>query len=246
MDAKVAKSVLNELKEGGFISDTPYFSDEQTVSLAQEWYEEAKKEADKGGKHPTVLAIVNLVEGQLDGNTANADEEVEGSDRNLAVVENNKDDRHELERLVSSHNLPVPQDFDSDPEPMPRDLDDVTDKQLRRLSGVYNAYLGRVSWLSSIAQSDLSNATHLRSSALRKAFKKVHAELVSKDQRPTKDIVNSLAEEEPDVKVWDGQIKTLQDHVLAYKTLIDIYKGNVDRLSREATMRQWEWERGKG
>ncbi len=244
MDVKIAKSVLNELKEGGFISDTPYFSDEQTVSLAQEWYEEAKKETDKGGKHPTVLAIVNLVEGQLDGNTASADKEVEDSDRKLAVVEDSS--VHEVERLVSSHNLPVPQDFDDDPEPMPRDLDDAGDKQLRHLSGVYNAYLGRASWLLAIAQADLANATHLRDSSLRKAFKEVHAELTQKDQRPTKDIVTSLAEEKAEVVAWNDEVKKHSSHVIGYKALVDIYKGNVDRLSREATMRQWEWERGKG
>lgn len=237
----LAEAVLRECQSGGFYNDPIPISGDETIQLAQDWYQEAKKEADRGVKHPTVIAIVNLVEGQLEqqGNTAIADNgKVEESDPELAATS-------DLDKLALEHRLPLPQEFDGEPSLMPRDSDDITDKQIRRLSLEYNSYLGRAKWLLAIAQSDLANATHLRDRALRKAFKVVHEELVKKEQRPTKDIVASLAEENEEVVEWNGRVKEHQNHVTAYKALVEIYGGNVERLSREATLRQYEWERSK-
>lgn len=252
---ELATAVLNEAKVGGFLNVPLPEDNQEFLALAQDWYEEARKEAEKGVKHPTVLAIVSLVEGQLDGNTASADKEVEDSNRSLAAVEKtyprrssgglSESDEREIENFIKSQHLPVPEEFVGEPSIMPRDLDDVGDKQLRRLSGEFNSYLGRVNWLLAVATSDLANASHLRDRALRKAFKEVHEDLVKKDQRPTKDIVTSLAEEKLEVIEWNEAVKEHQNHVTAYKALADIYKGNLDRISREATMRQWEWERGR-
>lgn len=263
---ELADAVLKECQSGGFLSGPLPMTNHATIELAQSWYEEAKKEAEKGVKHSTVLAIVNLVEGQLQeqGNIAIADNEVEESNPGLAAVPmestyprrssgglSESDEReidnfpHELEALVVAHHLPVPSEFDGEPSPMPREIDDVGDKQLRRLSGEYNSYLGRAKWLLAVATSDLANAIHLRDRALRKAFKEVHEELVAKDQRPTKDVVTSFAEERDEVVSWNERVKGHQNHVTAYKALVEIYGGNVERLSREATLRQYEWERGR-
>lgn len=252
MDWQIATAIINEAKAGGFESKPLPEYDDQRITMAQGWVDSAKEEYIKGGKHPTVIAILTLA-GQLkQGNTAVADKTVEEPDLELTVADTyprrssgglSESDEREADAFLER--LPIPPEIEREPTPMPSDIHSLGDFDVRRLMGEYNAYLGRAKWLLANAQTDLANATHLRDSALRKAFKTVHEELVKKEQRPTKDVVTSFAEEDEKVIEWNEKIREHQNHVTSLKALVEIYGGNVDRLSREATLRQYEWERSR-
>jgi peptidoglycan hydrolase CwlO-like protein len=69
--------------------------------------------------------------------------------------------------------------------------------------------------------------------------------LTEDGRRVSKDIIDTFAKGDSDYKEYEENVKLLQNKLTRYKALVEIYSGNVDRLSREWTMRQNEWERGK-
>jgi hypothetical protein len=148
---------------------------------------------------------------------------------------------------IASENLPVPQHIEGDPDPMPRDLSELTDKEVRRLSGEYNAYLARVTYLLGINSSDLANAEHLLDAQRAKVLRGL--DLVDpngdgKKQKLMKVIESEILADEKVTKLMQ-EVSANQQNVIILKSLKEIYGGNVDRLSREWTMRQNEWEKSR-
>ena len=241
MNKKLAKAILNEVKNGGFLTGDLPENKHELTTLAQEWVEAAQAEFEKGMKNDTVLAIIHLAEQLEQGtNTAVADKEGEEPGPALAVAETHLST---LDKIVSRENLPVPKELDDAPEPMPVDLTEVADKKIRFLASAFNAYLNRARWKHAIATSDLANAQHLRDHEYRKAYKRVYTEMIDSGTRPTKEAVDSFVQEDPTVIEWNKEVSNHQNNVAAFKALIDIYSSNVDRLSRESTIRHNEWER---
>ena len=218
---ELALAVIKEAQRGGFERFDPPENKEGLFLRAQEWVEEAKKEYKSGGKPPTVLAILSLVEGQLEhGNTAVADKSVEEPDHALTAVENtyprrssgglSESDEREVNAFLE-HNLPIPREIDHEPSVMPSDITELGDKQVRKLSSEYNAYLARAKWLLALATTSLANSTHLRDAAYRKAFKDSHMVISIKGDRPTKDLVDSMANEDTNVKNWNEAVQKHSD-----------------------------------
>ncbi len=58
-----------------------------------------------------------------------------------------------------------------------------------------------------------------------------------------KEVLDAEAREDPEFEKLDGEVRNHQNDVTTLKALVDIYGGNVDRLSREWTMRQDEYEK---
>lgn len=251
---ELGTAVIKLAQEGGFETLPLPESDIDIFIRAEEWHEEAKKEYVRGVKHPAILAILNTVNTQLEhGNTAVADKKGEEPDHAQTAVADtyprrssgglSESDEREAESYLG--NLPVPNEVQKDATPMPADLSEIGDKQVRRLSSEYNSYLGRAKWVLSKETNDLANATHLRDSAYRKAYKYHHTAISLKGERPTKDIIDAFAQEDENYKQWDARVKLHQERVVSLKALVEIYGGNVERLSREATLRQYEWERSR-
>ena len=277
MDNKLATAILKEAQSGGFMTEDIPESVEERATLAQEWAEEALRSQKEGMKHPTVLAIVNMLDSeQLEqGNTAVADVRGEEPDPGSTAVPEREgiqgtyprrssgglsesDEREaetfvhpilgemdETDMLAFKNKLPIPQEFDDEPSVMPRDLTEVGDKQIRRLSSEYQAYLNRARWLQAIALSDLANSEHLFNHEYRRAYKEFRSKMMANGERPTKDAVDSFAQEDKQVLVMSDNVRKHENEVTAYTALVKIYEGNVDRLSREATLRQYEWERSR-
>ena len=148
--------------------------------------------------------------------------------------------------MTSREGLPIPQSVsETDPYDMSVDVTDLGDKAVRRLYSAFGSYLSRVRWLLAIAESNLSNATHLRDAEYRVLYSNISKSLTLRGERATKDLVDSLAKEEESYKEWDDKVEKHTREVIHWKALRDIYGGNVERLSREWTMRQAEWERDR-
>jgi len=140
--------------------------------------------------------------------------------------------------------LPIPKPTEEAvPYDMPTDLTDLGDKELRRLHSAFNAYLGRARWLLAIATSNLANATHVRDEEYRMGYKEAYGLAERAGTRLTKDSLDNMAKDYGPYKDWNDKVLKHSNEVTQWRALADIYSGNVDRLSREWTMRTEQYER---
>lgn len=146
--------------------------------------------------------------------------------------------------LAHKEGLPIPKTVEEAvPYDMPTDLTDLGDKELRRLYSAFNAYSGRARWLLAIAQSNLSNATHLRDEAYRTEY---ISELIGsqiREEKLSQGTLENLAKNSQQYKNWDENVRKHEKEVTQWRALVDIYSKNVDILSREWTMRTEQYER---
>lgn len=257
IELDVARAILSEAKSSGFMEgDLPELEDD-IIKESKYWFEEAYKAHEAGMQHDTVLAILNIASGGSGGgseyNPGYA--KVEGMVPNLGHSEAELRDVPVDNAVVAPvdpglpadfvqrNNLPVPKDWQGDPEDMPRDISELTDRDVRRLSGEYNAYQSRAKWLLALAISDLAQSTHLRDHAYRQSLKKISKVDPSTDKAKLKEVLDAEARENPEFAKFDEAVLKHQKDVTILKSLVDIYSGNVDRLSREWTMRQDEYEK---
>jgi hypothetical protein len=154
---------------------------------------------------------------------------------------------NELNNLTTREHLPVPAHIEGDPDQMPRDLSNLVDKEIRRLSGEYNAYLTRATYLLGLESSDLANAEHLLEAARAKALRNLDLTDPLGDGKKQKlaKVIDAELLSDPGVIEWSAAVNKHQQQVIVLKSLKEIYSGNVDRLSREWTMRQNEWEKSR-
>jgi hypothetical protein len=139
--------------------------------------------------------------------------------------------------------LPLPQPNPETTLDMPIDLTEVGDKAVRRLYSAFTSYYNRARWKLAVAQSNLSNATHLRDSEYRKAYKKYSTELVKNGERATKDLVDNFARDDGYYKEWEEKVVKHEQEVIHWRALYEIYGKNVEVLSRDWTMRTEQYER---
>lgn len=252
-----ARVILNEAKSGGFMDDDIPEDPEKIVELAVYWYTEAHKAYEAGMRHDTVVAILNAMGDEImnerkwkpavdvpnPGYSSGVPPRSSGGYSESDLRETKSDDSEDSVNVARDHKLPVPQDFDEEPEQMPRDISECTDRQIRHLSGVYNAYLARVKWLLAIETSDLANIAHLRDAAFRKSLKNVDKVDQETKKSKLKEVLDAEAKESQEYQKLDQKVKLHQERVVQFKALQEIYSGNIDRLSREWTMRQDEYEK---
>lgn len=219
-----ALAVLKIAQEGGYLETSLPENEMEILELADFYISHAQKEASSSAKmknDPVIKQILAIRSASLE----------QKSERNYQEFANRKEQ------------LPIPPDIERDATPLPLDFTLLGDKEVRQLHGEYNAYLGRARWLLAQAINKLSDTTHLRDDAYRKAYAAVFSKLSLQDARPTKDLVDSLAKDEKEYKKYDEDVRKYNKEVVTYKALVEIYDGNVDRLSREWTFRQNEWEK---
>lgn len=215
----VELAILKAAQEGGYLDKIPE-NDEDIISEANFYLQEATKSYENGMKgDKTIKEIVNL--GKKLGQ--NAVDELFGSNETQLF-----------------RGLPVPPDIHNEPVPMPFDFSDLTPKELMKLHAQYNAYLGRARWMLALVTNKLSAAVHLRDAEYRRAYREISDAAKKKDEKPTKDYIDSLAREDTAYIDYDNKARLHGEDLVSYKALVEIYSGNVDRLSREWTMRQDE------
>jgi hypothetical protein len=110
-----------------------------------------------------------------------------------------------------------------------------------RLHAQYNAYAARARWLLAIATNKLAGATYLRDAEYRKVYRREYE--ATKESKPTRDLLEFAAKSSPEYESLDSAVRAFQEDVTTFKALTEIYGDNVDRLSREWTMRQDEDKR---
>jgi len=218
----VELSILRLAQEGGYLDAIPEDEDD-IIKEAYFYLEEANKAYENGMKKDKTIQAIRSLGEKLGAQTTDA---LFGTDK-----------------IQLYRGLPVPEDLHGDPSPMPLDFTELGDKQLRKLHGEYNAYLARARWMLAVMSNRLSGVIHLRDAEYRRAYREISEEAKKRDEKPTKDYIDSLAREDVAYVDYDNKAKLHNEDVVSYKALVEIYGGNVDRLSREWTMRQDEEKR---
>ena len=220
----VELAILKTAQEGGYLEEIPEGEAEIAeearfyVQKAEEAFQDRKFKKDK-----TVIAILNLRD-QL--NKASS----------INKTEDGKDIFGAPENEVWK-SLPVPSDIKGDPTAMPIDFSELTAKEIMRLHAVYNGYFARARWMLANATNKLASATHLRDAEYRRSYAaavNIASEKLTRDQYD----INAKTDEE--YLKLDERVRIFTEDVVSLKALTEIYSNNVDRLSREWTMRQDE------
>lgn len=141
--------------------------------------------------------------------------------------------------------LPIPRDADFEYKSIPPDYTELTDLEIRKYSSHNQHFLNRARYLLANTINHLASANHLRDDSYRKAYQRYNKEILKMGERPTKDLIDSFAKEDEEYMMYDKDAREAQEKVTIYKALVEVYSGNVERLSREMTFRKEDYERGR-
>lgn len=259
MDTKLATAILNVCKEGGYFDgDLP--SDEGALLEKGEYFlNEARKcYDDVGMRNDTIMTVLKLAgdDVQNPGEPSPTDpgpvelpprgDPDEKPEPDLPPGPSPAEEAKKEGFFPKGENLPVPPEIEGDATPMPKDITLLSDRGVRRLSGEYSAFLGRVTWLVACESSALKNAEALKISEYRKALRQAKSDADLQGEKITGAMADAKAGLAPTVVEWDTKLKEHESALEKLKALREIYKNNVDRLSREASMRNDEWQRSGG
>lgn len=241
MDITIAKSIINEAIQGGFMEPGEWKNSPDEIKEAEYWVEEAKLSWKAGFNHPTVEAILYLAD-------AGEAYKKQGSDP-APLPDDTNPVAHTYPRRSSGgfsesdqreadlDGLPIPQDFNEDPTLVPRDLTAVGDIELRRLHGEYQAYLSRVTWLVSTKTNELKSAEYLREDEYRKGYLTWKENKMIREEKSTQAELDLLARGGVEYKKLNKEVTRLEKELSELKALKEIYAGYVTVLSRDWTMR---------
>lgn len=135
--------------------------------------------------------------------------------------------------------LPIPGELEGEPPVLPRDLTQVGDTEFRRLHSEFSAAYSRANFLATLAQADDYGTKQL----MDKTYAKALLQAGAGDHKKTVPVIESEAKNSPEfLEVLDQYTKA---HI-QWKILREYAEGlqdTCDRLSREWSMRQDEWEK---
>jgi len=224
LELDVARAILSEAISGGFLDEIPT-DDEDILERAEYFAKEAEKEYNNGwGKNnETVLAILNLSQEEPHKRPSQAEPESGVGSGSSAFF----------------RGLPLPQSNGQEAPQMPYDVSSLDDVELRRYHGIFSHYFGRARYELAEQTAALTAAEHLRDDAFRKAYAKI-----DKRDKKLKE-VETEAMEDSEYISWNRNVLEHEKNVIKLKALTEIYGKNVEVLSREATIRQNEFERNR-
>ena len=266
MDSETARAILSEVASGGWLKEDLPENEDELISRAEFWVEEAKLAVTEEGmgNNEHIIAIINLAKASPPVLSEVAVHNHDGTPPGEIepVHEKMHRERKEKEELIRGtyprrssggfsesdlredfEGFPLPQSIPEDSLDMPTDLTEVGDKAVRRLYSAFTSYYNRARWKLALAQSSLTNATHLRDAEYRRAYKNYSQELIKSGERATKDLVDSFALGDADYKEWNDKAAKHEEEVIRWRALQEIYGKNVEVLSREWTMRTEQYER---
>lgn len=250
MNADVARQVLELATQGGYFNGAMP-EGEQLLSEADFYLTHARGAVESGHEDETVHKIVALVDGGGEAATESSSQGSAGAvgdaeDQSPSPPHTPADPEPDstLSRTATAEHLPIPPQLQGEVLEMPRDISSAGDKQVRRLLGEYNAAINRTTWLLGIAHSDEANLTHLREREYQRAYLEEAKAAEAKGRKSTREDKDIAARQDAKYMEYDERVREAQERVRTFKALKEIYDSNIDRLSREGTLRDDEFKRG--
>lgn len=261
MELEVADKILELAKEGGFLEGDIQADPAKKVGEAEYFLREAESAIEQGWgyKEPAVCAIIELATGK---------EVIEPDEYPPDIVRPRAADDPEPDMTITSEpdaaevvtvidadefaaaattyqSLPIPPDIAEAVVTLPSDLTGLTDVEVRRYHSQFNSLLARATWVLSQASNDLAAAEHLFDAAYRKALKSVDKIDPYTEKAKIAKVLEAETMEDITVMAKDDIVQVLKANVVSLKALRDVYASNVSTTSREWTMRQDEYEKGR-
>jgi flagellar basal body rod protein FlgC len=266
MESKTARAILSEVAAGGWLDREIPEEEKDLIDLADYFVEEARLALGDGMDNEHINAIINLAKASppvlSDAAVHNHDgappgeindwdegkEQVGGAyfvPKEVADTYPRRSSGGFSESdLRDYEGLPIPQAVESAyAQDMPTDLTELGDKAVRRAYSAFGSYLNRARWRLAIANSNLANANHLKDEAYRTEYIRVKREAITNEEKLTIEDLQNLAKDSDQYKEWSKRVADHSAEATNWKALVEIYGGNVDRLSREWTMRTEQYER---
>lgn len=220
MELSTATAILETAIEGGYLEEMP---DEDVLEQGEFFFQHAQGAVEAGEADDCIEKIVEI------GTHPEAGFEPEEDIPSAPEV--------------TRENLPIPRQIEGDPPVMPMDTSDLGDKAVRRLMGEFNACLGRVIYLIQDALDDELRLKQLKEDSYRRAYLAEEQAARENDIKLTKEALDFAARESEEFQDYDQRLFEASKLVRNYKALKEIYQGNIDRLSREGTLRDDEARR---
>jgi hypothetical protein len=246
LDPNAALAIINEFNGSGEYEPVEVPTDDAgKISLAEKIYADAHRlfheEGVRGNTIQTILWTGESVMKEVEQKKM-ADTYPRRSSGGLSEADERETENFPSpEGIPTRERLPVPGHIEGDARAMPRDLSTLPDVEIRKLSGEYNAYLARTIFLLSTESAALVMAQHVLEGEKSRAMKN----LPKADKKMTVKEKEAEIADDPQVKEWSKAVSHHEANVAVLKGLKEIYSGNVSVLSREWTMRQNEWEKGR-
>lgn len=237
MNLALAKAILNEAVSGGYLSpDDVSEIEEEVLKQAETFAKAAKKEYNDGwGKdNESVKAIVSLLE-------SSEEEPVKDPDESALMDK----DAGSGSSAFSSE-LPLPRSREDLPKTeMPFDVSSLEDVEIRKYYGIMNYYFSMARWKLANEQAALDAAVHMKAKALRDSMNSIEKLYEGTDKPKPATVLTAEAALDEEYQLWEERARVHESNVVKAKALTEIYGENVKVLSREATIRQDEFERSR-
>jgi hypothetical protein len=260
MELEVATKILEAAKEHGLLDGDIQADEKKALAEAEYFLSEASEAIEQGwgAADAAVCEIYELGTGkevvQPDVNEADDREDIPGG--YTTPPEQIEDEPEGNVNIIALpiepaqteteyKKLPIPPDIAEAVVTMPGDLTDLTDVQVRRLHSQFNALLARATWVLSQASNELANAEHLFDADYRRALKAVDKIDPYTEKAKIAKVLEAEAMEDEKVQQRDLVVQNAKANVTSLKALRDVYASNVSVASREWTMRQDEYEKGR-
>lgn len=244
LQVKRAIAILKEAKAHDVLDKPIPEDDDLKIKVADYIVGQARKAREAGEEGEHVIAI--LFTADVDFTTGEIKEKGDDREENEILEETEAPTEDEafyraaIKETVKDH-LPIPKEPDDEPE-LPFDLTAISDKNLRFLHGAFNACFARAAWLYAINEAGEAAAKQIADHKEdeyivglgdeRKDFggKAKSAALLKAEAAANDDAIVE----------WRDRQKKHAIQGNRYRRLRDIYESNVDRLSREGTLREDE------
>lgn len=239
MDLQAARAILNEAISGGDLDVLPE-TEEEILELAEYFATEAEKAYNAGwGKtNETVKAIIGLTaEEESSNESTHLESQAEANAESSSVGSSS---------VAFFKGLPQPELSDgAEGFHMPWNIADLSPVQLRKYHGIMNHYYGAARYQLAEESSTLREKELLKDDAFRSALTKASADNVRQETKKPGTVLTAEAESDAEYRKYALEVNAHEQNVIKLKALVEIYGKNVDVLSREATIRQNEFERSR-
>jgi len=239
-----AQAIVAEARSMGVKVD---YGPDTVIQVAERLIESAREAHKQGVRGDHVTRILHMAEGgeiAVEQNNAVQQEQLTQEQEKLALSSRPGYEASDAARArIKAEGLPIPVNPQGDPSPITRDLTELSDRTVRKLHGENNAYLVRTFWLLGVEKSDLASAKQVHSWSKGEILAKL--DRIDHDTQKPKllDILNAEADFDGKVLEWAKRVQEHEANIALLLALRDVYQSNVDRLSREWTMRTDSWER---
>lgn len=252
MDSAVA--ILNEAKSLGFYDKPLPESERDRTYAAEELVHEAQTAYDKGARGDAVTRILAIASSVVptvrsEINERPPEEPLNGDGHAVQTLQNQGQhtglqgvtQAKELAiARIKKERLPVPSAIEGEPPVLPRDMSQLADKSLRRLHSEFNAVLAYSNWLVAMDEADELAARQIVDHYTALAISRADKIDPATNKPKSVAILEAEAYSDPNVKEWRLNQSRFFVNIKLLKSLRDTYLSNVERISREYTMREGE------